>query len=102
MNEGAKRTLAKAGWKIGNASEFLGLSAEEEAYVELKLSLSKAISDRRRQLHLTQTQVASRIGSGQSRVAKMEKAEASTSLDYMVRSMLALGATRKEVVKAMS
>jgi len=101
MDEATKRKLAKAGWKVGDASEFLGLSTEEDAYVELKLSLSKAISERRRRLHLTQTQVASRIGSGQSRVAKMEKAEDSISLDFMVRSMFAMGATRKEVVKAM-
>lgn len=101
MDEDTKHNLEKAGWKVGDATEFLGLSSEEEVYVDLKLSLSKAVLERRKQLHLTQTQVARRMGSGQSRVAKMEAGSEAVTLDFMVRSLLAMGASRKDVAKAM-
>ena len=45
----------------------------------------------------TQLQVARRLGSSQSRVAKMEAADASVSLDLLIKSLLALGASRSEV-----
>ncbi len=102
MNEHAKSNLEKAGWKIGDASEFLDLSPDEESFVELKLALSKAVLERRKQLHLTQTQVARRMGTGQSRIARMEAAEETVSLDFMVRSLLAMGASRREVAKAIA
>ena len=100
MNKKLKTTLEEAGWKVGSVAEFLNLSPQEEVYVEIKLALSKALQERRKGLRLTQDQVANLLGSGQSRVAKMEKAEPSVSLDLMVRSLCALGASRSEVAKA--
>ena len=31
--------LEAAGWKVGSADEFLGLTPEESAYIEIKLAL---------------------------------------------------------------
>ena len=100
MNKKLKATLEKAGWKVGSVAEFLNLSPQEEVYVEIKVALSKALQAKRKGLRLTQDQVATLLGSGQSRIAKMEKAEPSVSLDLMVRSLCALGASRSEVAKA--
>src|SRR5581483_4278956 len=49
---------------------------------------------RRAELGLSQAVVAKRLGSSQSRVAKMEAGDPSVSLDLLLRALLALGATR--------
>ena len=97
MDKAKKDRLAAAGWRIGDAAEFLELSAEETAFIELKLALADYLREIRTQRGWTQSQVARRLGSSQSRVAKMEAADASVSLDLLVKSLLALGASRGEV-----
>ena len=97
MDKTRRTGLEAAGWRVGDATEFLELSAEEVAFVELKLALADSLRDLRTQHGWTQTQVAQQLGSSQSRVAKMEAADASVSVDLLVKSLLALGVTRKEV-----
>ena len=98
MNSAKKKRLEANGWKVGSTAEFLNLSSEEAAFVELKLVLSKALQDLRKSKKLTQVDLAKRIRSSQSRVAKMEAADASVTTDLMFRSLFALGASRKKVV----
>lgn len=98
MNNTKKKRLEANGWKVGSAAEFLKLSAEEAAYIELKLALSKALQELRKSKKLTQVELAKRIKSSQSRVAKMEAADTSVSVDLLFRSMFALGASKKKVV----
>ncbi len=95
-----QQALEGAGWRVGSAQDFLALTDEETALVELKLRLSDALRQRRTQLRLTQTAVAKRLHSSQSRVAKMEAADPSVTLDLLVRSLLALGATPKDLARA--
>jgi ribosome-binding protein aMBF1 (putative translation factor) len=97
MEKIKKDRLAAAGWRSGDAAEFLELSAEETAFVELKLALADYLREVRARNGWTQAQVARRLGSSQSRVAKMEAADASVSLDLLVKALLALGASRSEV-----
>ena len=97
MDKRTRKRLESAGWKIGGTSEFLGLTDEEAAIVELKVGLANAVRDRRSQRSMTQEQLGRLLGSSQSRVAKMEAADASVSIDLMVRSLLRMGASRKEV-----
>lgn len=100
MNTAKRKRLEKAGWKVGTAQEFLNLSAEEAAYVEVKLNLAKVLSNRRKSLRLTQVAVAKKIKSSQSRVAKMEAGDPSVSIDLLVRSLIALGETPTNLYKA--
>jgi hypothetical protein len=93
MDSAKSRRLEKAGWKIGTTQEFLGLTQEEAAYVELKLNLAKAFLKKRKSLGISQIAVAKRIKSSQSRVAKMEAGDPSVSIDLLVKSLLALGET---------
>lgn len=102
MNTAKKRRLESKGWKVGTAREFLSLSAEEAAYVELKLALSRNLQEYRRQKKLTQEELARRLKSSQSRIAKMEAGDPSVSLDLLVRSLLALGASRKRLAEMLS
>jgi ribosome-binding protein aMBF1 (putative translation factor) len=95
------RNLEKKGWKVGTVSAFLNLSREEEEYIELKLVLSNYFQALRKKQCLTQVQVAAKIKSSQSRVAKIEHAEASVSLDLIVRSIIALGSSKKDIGKIM-
>jgi predicted XRE-type DNA-binding protein len=97
MDEAKKKRLAAAGWRSGDAADFPGLTEEAAAFVELKLALAGYLRELRAQNSWTQLQVARRLGSSQSRVAKMEAADASVSLDLLIKSLLALGASCREV-----
>jgi len=48
---------------------------------------------------LTQKELAMRIDSRQSRVAKMEVGDRSVSLDLLIKSLLALGVTNEDIGK---
>ena len=91
MNTEKKKKLENAGWQIGNADDFLGLSPEESAYIDLKLALSHELRRRREQSEMTQAVLARRIGSSQSRIAKAEAGDPGISLDLLVRALIACG-----------
>ena len=97
MEEHKKNRLIARGWKVGNADEFLGLTPEEVAYVELKLLLSDHLKKHRQHKKLTQSELGKLLRSSQSRVAKMEAGDPSVSLDLLIRALLALGASREEL-----
>src|SRR5258708_923225 len=99
MRKDQKQRLESAGWRIGDASVFLGLSREERQLIETKLALAEGLRKRREQAGLTQIDLARRLGSSQSRVAKMEAADPSVSLDLLLRSLFRLGASRAEVAR---
>ena len=102
MDAKKRKRLEAAGWRVGSATEFLGLSPEEAQLVEMRLALSESLKARRTRAHLSQTALAKRLGSSQSRVAKMEAADATVSLDLLIRGLLALGASPREVAAALA
>ena len=99
MNRTKQATLAKRGWTVGTVADFLALTPEEAAFVEIKLALSDALRAKRRKANLSQAQVAQKLKSSQSRVAKMEAGDPSVTLDLLIRSLLALGATKRTVAR---
>ena len=99
MRSDKRRRLERAGWKMGDAAEFLRLSDEKRRFIETKLALAAGLRQWREKLRLTQTDVADRIGSSQSRVAKMEAADRSVSTDLLLRSLFRLGANRRDVAR---
>jgi DNA-binding XRE family transcriptional regulator len=102
MKTAKRKRLQAKGWKIGNTTEFLGLSSEEAAYIELKLALSKNLQATRKEKNLTQQQLARLLKSSQSRIAKMEAGDPSVSLDLLVRSLLVLGTSRKTLSRILA
>lgn len=102
MDAVKRQRLEAAGWRVGNAEDFLGLSPEEVAFIEMKLSLSKRLRELRLSQKLSQESLANKINSSQSRVAKMETSDPSVSLDLIVRTLLAMGATREDVAGAIA
>jgi DNA-binding XRE family transcriptional regulator len=99
MDRKKKKALEAKGYKVDSVDEFLGLSKEESEYIELKLALSQALAKRRKQRNLTQVQLAKILDSSQSRIAKMEKGDPTVTLDLLVKSLLAMGATKKNIAK---
>ena len=97
MDPQKKKRLERSGWAVGTASEFLELSEAEQQFVEIKLGLARAFSEHRRHLGLTQSAVAELLGSSQSRIAKIEAADASVTIDLMLRGMLTLGVKPKKL-----
>lgn len=102
MNKAKEKKLLKKGWKIGSAKEFLGLSEEESSYIELKVKLSTNLRKLRTEQNLTQVELAKILKSSQSRVAKIETGDPSVSLDLIIRSLLALGTSQKEIARTIS
>ncbi len=100
MNAAKKKKLEAAGFTVGDAQGFLGLTDEEIAYIEIKRSLSQHLQERRKAQKLTQIQAAKLLKTSQSRFAKMEHAEKTVSIDLLVRANLALGATTRELKHA--
>ena len=102
MRKDKHRRLERAGWKIGDTADFLQLSDEERRFIETKLALAAGLRHLRERQGLTQTDVARRIGSSQSRVAKMEVADRTVSTDLLLRSLFRLGANRRDVARLLS
>ena len=84
---------------MADAAEFLELTDEERRFVEMKVALAAGLRGRREHQGLTQVALARRLGSSQSRIAKMEAADRTVSLDLLVRALLALGVTRDELAR---
>ncbi len=97
MREDKKRRLEAKGWKVGSTKEFLRLTDEESAYIDLKIRLADGLRDRRQRNRLSQVQLARMLRSSQSRIAKMEAGDPSVSLDLLIRSLLALGISDREL-----
>lgn len=102
MDKEKRARLEAKGWRVGSAEDFLGMSPDEAAYVELRLKLSDAVRDFRKRKRLTQVQLAALLQSSQSRVAKVEAADETVSLDLLIRSLLALGATDRDLANVIA
>ena len=102
MDKRKRAKLEKKGWKAGTAAEFLDLSDEEAAYIEMKIALSEKLREKRIRKKITQAQLAKAIQSSQSRVAKMESGDPTVSIDLLLKSLLALGVSKKELGRTIS
>lgn len=101
MQATKRKRLEVAGWRVGSAAQFIGLTKEETALVEMKLALAGKVKALRTKHRISQATLAERIGSSQSRVAKIEAGDASVSLDLLVRAALAAGGSKRDVAKAL-
>lgn len=102
MDTTKRKRLQKAGWRVGTVHEFLGLSDAEAELVEMRVALAAGLKKRRERSKLTQTALAKRLKSSQSRIAKMEAGDPTVSLDLLIRAHLTLGAKRAEIGRALT
>lgn len=101
MDTKKRKRLDAGGWRVGTTADFLKLTAAEAALVEMRLALSRSLRERRLVRGLTQTRLAKQLGSSQSRVAKLEAGDPSVSLELLIRALLSVGASRKDVALAL-
>ena len=97
MKADKRRKLEQSGWRVGDAKDFLNLTAGEAEFVEIKLALAHRVRQLREEHNWTQAYFARLVGSSQSRVAKMEAADPTVTVDLLVRSLLAAGDDRREL-----
>jgi ribosome-binding protein aMBF1 (putative translation factor) len=102
MKQTKRKKLEAKGWKVGSTSDFLQLTPEEQAFIEMKLALSDRLKTLRQNKGMSQIELAKTIKSSQSRVAKMEAADESVSIDLLIKTLLTLGATQKELGRVIS
>lgn len=102
MKPEKRKRLEASGWKVGTTSEFLGLTNEEAALIELKLDLARAVKVERIRRKITQEELGEILVTSQSRVAKMEGGDPSVSIDLLIRTLLKLGVNRRDLVRHLS
>jgi DNA-binding XRE family transcriptional regulator len=99
MNKQKRKQLEEKGFRVGSASDFLNLTSEEEAYIEIRLDISNLVKSQRMKKKWTQQQLADSMGTSQSRVAKIEAGNPGTSLDLMIKALLQLDISKKDIGK---
>jgi DNA-binding XRE family transcriptional regulator len=97
MDKNKRQNLEKAGWTVGDAQEFLGLTQAEMGLINFRLGVARRIRKERESLGWTQAVLAEKLSTSQSRVAFIESADASVSIDLLVRSYIAIGGTFPEL-----
>ena len=102
MKSTKKKSLKAAGWAVGDADEFAGLTAAESTLLDIRSALGARVRTLRASTGLTQTQLAAAMGSSQSRVAKIEAGHPGVSLELALRALISLGASRKDLGKYIS
>ena len=96
---GKQARLERDGWKFGDAGDFFELDEIERALVDIRVSLAGALRQRRRDKKISQVALAKRVGSSQSRVAKMEAGDPSVTIDLLMRTLLAAGSTPADLAR---
>lgn len=94
--------LEQAGWKTVTVQDFLGLSDDDMAVIEVKVALSKRLRDQRVRSGLTQSQVARTLRTSQPRVAKMEAADRTVSIDLLVKALVKTGVSVREIGRSLA
>jgi DNA-binding XRE family transcriptional regulator len=102
MKAAKRRKPEQAGWQVGSVDDFLALSPSEAAYIAMKIDLGDSLKQRRIKNKLSQVELAKLVKSSQSRIAKMETGDPGVSIDLLMKSLLALGASRKDLARAIS
>ena len=102
MDKHKQARLEAAGWAVSDTSDFLALTEEDAAFIEVKVALALALKGLRTGQALSQAEAAKRLHSSQSRVARMEVADRSVTVDLLLRSFLRLGGTRETLLTALA
>jgi transcriptional regulator with XRE-family HTH domain len=86
-----RRALEEAGWRFGDAADFLSLAEEERQLIDARIEAALAVRRQREAVKLSQKELAGRIKTSQPRVAKIERAAPDVSLDQILRAYAAAG-----------
>ena len=99
MDATKRKALEAAGFRIGDAADFLGLTEEESRLVDLRVAVCRAVRRLREARDMTQQQLAAKLKSSQSRIAKIEAGAGDVSLDLLFRSLFAVGGSLEDLAE---
>ena len=91
MDAAKRKVIEAAGWKVGDAADFLGMNDQERQLLDTRVKLALAIRQQREALHLSQKQLAALLKTSQPRVAKIERAASDVSMDQLIRAFTMAG-----------
>jgi predicted XRE-type DNA-binding protein len=91
MDLAKRKRLEAAGWKVGDAADFLEMNDAERQLLDARVKLALAIRRQREARHLSQKALGIKLGTSQPRVAKIERAASDVSLDQLMRAFAAAG-----------
>ena len=91
MHPEKRKTLESAGWRFGDAADFLGMSDAERQMLDLRVQAAQAVRRQRQAMKLSQQELARRIHTSQPRIAKIEQAARDVTLDQILRAYAAAG-----------
>ena len=91
MDSAKRKALQAAGWKVGDAADFLDMNDEERQLLDARVQLALALRRQRKASGLSQKELGARLRTSQPRVAKIERAASDVSLDQLVRAFSAAG-----------
>lgn len=102
MNEEKRKRLEAAGWRCGDTSDFLGLTPEQNELFETNRALTKLLANVRKEKHLTQSALATKLGVSQPRLAKLERGIGNNTVDAVLKALFAAGVSRQEIAQAIT
>ena len=91
-----------AGWKTVTIAEFLDLTPEDMAFIQVRRTFARAVRNRREVSGLSRTALAETLGLSETQIALMEGNASSISMDVMLRAFLAMGATQNDLAEALA
>lgn len=91
METTKQKSLQAAGWKVGDAADFLEMTEEERQLLDARMELALAIRRQRESENLSQKELGARLKTSQPRIVKIEQAANDVSLDQLVRAFVAAG-----------
>src|SRR5215211_7596288 len=91
METKKRQALEAAGWRVGDAADFLGMTDEERRLVEVRMQAANAVRDLRTKRNMSQAKLATQLKTSQPRIVKIERADKDVSLDQILRAYTTMG-----------
>ena len=91
MNAEKMKRIKAEGYKVTTADEWLGLTPEESQLVDIRLALAEQLEEVRKEKGISQAQLAAKMGTKQSGIARMVNRPETSSMDNLVKGLIALG-----------
>lgn len=95
MDQRKREQLEASGWQVGTATDFLNLTDEDLLLIKIKLALTRRLEERQQRSLKQETSIHTLGHSTQA--TKTENPEAFTSIDQLIRNMIASGASPQEI-----
>ena len=92
-----RKRLEAAGWKFGTVEEFLNLSQAESTYIKIRIELHHKLREYMKKKSYTYTQLGKLLNLPKSTIKKIEIGGPGLTIDLMIRSLLEIGVTGKEI-----